>query len=140
VNGLGPQVQRLLTKVSGNELGECPDSESDDDEENPSQGLYMNHLVSGDPWTTHVDVSEATVSTDDDDYIDYMEHNLADGGVECHHGLQWRRYGVLEEPLNNMPKMYGRIKPEYVKNFGTPLDSIMFVVCIYLDLLEDNLS
>jgi hypothetical protein len=88
-------------------LGDCPGSESDDKEENPSQGLYMNHLVSENPWTTHVGGSEATVSTDDDDDVAYVEQNLADGEVESHNGLYWRRDGVLEETLRKIPNMHG---------------------------------
>jgi hypothetical protein len=52
MTGYAPQIRRFLTKVAVNELGDCPGSESDDNEENPSQGFYMNPLVSDDPWTT----------------------------------------------------------------------------------------
>jgi hypothetical protein len=64
----------------------------------------MNRLASDDPWTTHVSVSEATLSTYDDDAVDYVEHNLAEGEVESNHGLYWRCDGVLEEPLRRMPR------------------------------------
>jgi hypothetical protein len=107
-------------------LGGCPGSEIDDEEENPSQGFYMNHFVSNDPWTTHDGVSEATVSTEDDNDVAYVEQNLADVEVESHHGLYWKHDGVIEEPQCKMPKTSGRLKPEFVKNFGTPLDSILF--------------
>jgi hypothetical protein len=83
--------------------------------------------VSDDPLTTHVDVSEANLSTDDDNDVAYVEHNLDDGDVESHHELYWKRDGLLEQPLNKMLKMCDPLKPEYVKNFGTPLDSIMSV-------------
>jgi hypothetical protein len=66
----------------------------------------MNPFLSDKSWTTHLVVSEATVSTYDDDYVAYMEHTLADGDVEYHHGLYWRRDPVLEEPLYKMPKMH----------------------------------
>jgi hypothetical protein len=75
-----------LTKVAGNELGDCLDSEIENEEENPYQGFYSNPLVSETPPTIHVDVSEATVSTYyDDDYVAYAEHTFADGEVESHH-------------------------------------------------------
>jgi hypothetical protein len=56
-----------------------------------------------------------------------VEHNLSDGEVESHHVLYWKRDGVLEEPQRKMPKTSGRLKPEFVKNFGTPLDSIISI-------------
>jgi hypothetical protein len=108
-------------------LGDFPSSKNDDEEENPSQGFYMNPLVSDDPWTTNDGVSEANVSTKDDDDVSYVEHNLPDGEVEYHHGLYWKRDGVLEELQRKMPKTSGRLKLEFVKNFGTPLDSIMSI-------------
>jgi hypothetical protein len=108
-------------------LGDCSGSESDDEEENPSQGFYINPLVSDDPWTTHAGASEDTLSTEDDDDVAYVEHNLADGEVESHHCLYWKCDGVLEEPQRKMPKMSGRLKPGFEKNFGTPLDSIMSI-------------
>jgi hypothetical protein len=85
-----------LTKVAVNELGDHPCGESNNEEENPSQGFYMNLLVSDDKWTAHAGVSKATVSTDDEDDVDYVEHNLADGEFESRHGLYWRRDGVLK--------------------------------------------
>jgi hypothetical protein len=81
----------------GSELENFPASGSDDNEENPFQGFYINYLVSDDPCTTHLDLSGATVSTDDDDYIAYVEHNLAYGDVESYHGLYWRCDGDLED-------------------------------------------
>jgi hypothetical protein len=44
MNGFAPQIRRFWTKVAGNELGDFPGSESEDGEDNPSQGLYMNPL------------------------------------------------------------------------------------------------
>jgi hypothetical protein len=60
MTGYAPQIRRFVTKVTVNELGDCPSSESDNDEENPSQGFYMNPLVSDDSWTTHAGISEYT--------------------------------------------------------------------------------
>jgi hypothetical protein len=105
------QIKRFLTKVAVNELGDCPGSESDDDEENPSQGFCMNLLVSDDPWTTHAGISEDTVTIKEEDDVAYVEHNLADSEVESHHGLYWKRDGVLEEPQPKMPKTSGQLKP-----------------------------
>jgi hypothetical protein len=71
------------------------------------QGFYMNPLVIDNPCTTHASVSEANACTEDDDDCDYVENHLADGEVESHHGLYWRRDGVLEEPQCKMPKTRG---------------------------------
>jgi hypothetical protein len=51
IQGLAPSVRIFLTRVSGNEAGDCPHSESDDEEEKPSQGFYTNPLFSEEPWT-----------------------------------------------------------------------------------------
>jgi hypothetical protein len=45
IQGLAPSVRTFLSRVSGNEAGDCPDSESDDEEEKPSQGFYTNPLL-----------------------------------------------------------------------------------------------
>jgi hypothetical protein len=87
----------------------------------------MNHFVSDDPWTTHAGIGEDTVSIEEEDDVAYVEQNLADGEVESHHGLYWKHDGVLEKPHRKMPRTIGRLKPEFVKNFGTPLDSIMSI-------------
>jgi hypothetical protein len=87
MTGYAPQIRRFLTKVAVNELGDCPGSEIDEDEENPFQGFYMNPLVSDDPWTTHAGISEDTVTIEDENDVDYVEQNLADGEVEYHHGF-----------------------------------------------------
>jgi hypothetical protein len=87
MTGYAPQIRRLFTKVAVNELGDCPGSESDDDEENPSQGFYMNPLVSDDPWTAHAGISEDTGTIEEEDDVAYVEENFADGKVESHHGL-----------------------------------------------------
>jgi hypothetical protein len=130
-------TRRVLTKVAVNELGDFPHSESDEEEDNTSQRFYMNPLVSDDPWTTHVGVNKATVPKDADDDFAYVEHNLADSEVEYHHGLYWRRDGILKEPLHNMQKTCGRLNPEYVKNFGTPLASIMSICpLIYWNIIS----
>jgi hypothetical protein len=62
MTGYAPQIRHILTKVAANKLGDCPGSQSDDDEINPSQGFYINPLVSDDPWTTYAGISEDTVS------------------------------------------------------------------------------
>jgi hypothetical protein len=95
MTGYAPHIRRFLTKVAVNELGDFPGSESDDDEENPSQGLYMNALVSDDPWTTHAGISEDTITIEEEDDAAYVDQNLADGEVESHHGLYWKHDGVL---------------------------------------------
>jgi hypothetical protein len=87
----------------------------------------MNPLVSDDPWTTHAGISEDTVSIEEEEDVAYVDHNLADGEVESHHGLYWKRAGVLEEPQRKMLKTIGRLKPEFVKKFCTPLDLIMSI-------------
>jgi hypothetical protein len=51
IQGLTPSVHMFFTRVSGNEAGDYPHSESDDEEENPSQGFYTNTLFSDEPWT-----------------------------------------------------------------------------------------
>jgi hypothetical protein len=66
---------------------EIPGSESDDNEENPSQGFYMNPLVSDYSWTTHAGISEDTVIIEEEDIVAYVEENLSEGEVESHHGL-----------------------------------------------------
>jgi hypothetical protein len=43
-------VRTFLTQVSGNEAGDFPDSEIDDEEE-PPQGVYTNLLFSEEPRT-----------------------------------------------------------------------------------------
>jgi hypothetical protein len=35
IQGLAPTVRTFLTRMFGNEAGNCPDSESDDEEDNP---------------------------------------------------------------------------------------------------------
>jgi hypothetical protein len=70
-----------------------------------------------------------------------VEHTLADGEVESHHGLYWKRDGVLEEPRRKMPKTIGRLKPEFVNNFGTPLDSIMSIFpLIYWKIISHEMN
>jgi hypothetical protein len=127
MTGYAPLTRRFLTKVAVNELGDFPGSESDDDEENPSKGFYMNPLVSDDPWTTHSGISEDTVTIEEEYDVAYVEENLADSEVESRHGLYWKRDGVLEEPPCKMQKTIWWLKPEFVKNFSTPLDSIMSI-------------
>jgi hypothetical protein len=121
------QIRRFLTKVAVNELGDCPGSESDDDEENPYQGFYMYPLVSEDPRKTHYGISLDNVTIEEEDDVAYVEQNFADGEVESHHGLYWKRDGVLEQPQRKMPKTIGKLKPQFVKNFGNPIDSIMSI-------------
>jgi hypothetical protein len=128
IQGLAPSMRTFLTRVSGNEAGDCPLSESDDEEENPSQGFYTNPLVSDESLTRHArtDDDEDPVFEEDSD-IAIPPSGLANEIVKNHHGVYWQRYGVLEEPQNKMPFSPGRLKPEYVKNFATPLDSIMSI-------------
>jgi hypothetical protein len=61
MHGFAPHIRFFLTKVAVNEFGDCPDSEGKYEEENPSQGFYMNLLVSDNPWTTHVGISGSIV-------------------------------------------------------------------------------
>jgi hypothetical protein len=96
--GYAPQIRHFFTKVAVKELGDCPGSESDDDEKNPSQGFYMNLLVSGDPWTTHAGISEDTVSIEEEDDVAYVEKNLADGEVDSHHGFYWKVMAFSKNP------------------------------------------
>jgi hypothetical protein len=101
----------------------------------------MNPLVSDDPWTTHAGISEDTVSIEEEEDVAYVDHNLADGEVESHHGLYWKRAGVLEEPQRKMLKTIGRLKPEFVNNFGTPLDSIMSIFpLIYWKIISHEMN
>jgi hypothetical protein len=51
IQGLAPSMHTFLTRVSGNKAGDCPYSESDNEEENPSQGFYANSLFTYKPWT-----------------------------------------------------------------------------------------
>jgi hypothetical protein len=56
-------------------------------------------------------ISQATLSIDgddDDDDVCYVEHDLAGGEVESHHGLYSRHDGILEELLCKMLKVRGR--------------------------------
>jgi hypothetical protein len=118
IKGLEPCVRTFLTRVSGNEAGDFPLSESDDEEENPSQGFYTHPLVSDEPWTHHArtDDNEYPVfDNEEDSDIKIPPSGLANKNVENHHGLYWQRDGVLEEPQNKMPFLRGRLKPEYVK-------------------------
>jgi hypothetical protein len=69
----------------------------------------MNPLASDNPWKTHAGISEDTVSTEEEDDVAYVDQNIADCEVESHHGLNWKRDGVLEEPQYKMPKMSGRL-------------------------------
>jgi hypothetical protein len=87
----------------------------------------MNPLVSDNPWKTHAGISEDTLTIKEEDDVAYVEENLADGEVESHHGLYWKRDAVLEEPQRKMSKTSGRLKTELVKNFSTPLDLIMSI-------------
>jgi hypothetical protein len=89
------------------------------------------------PWTTHAGISEDTVTIEEEDYVASVEENLADGEVEYHHGLYWKRDGVLEEPQRKMLKTSGWLKPEFVKNFSTPLDLIMSIFpLIYWNIIS----
>jgi hypothetical protein len=51
-------VHQFLTKVPETELGECPESENDDEEEDPSNGLYEIPLVGDGLWKTRADAFE----------------------------------------------------------------------------------
>jgi hypothetical protein len=116
IQGLAPSVRTFLTRVSGNEAGDCPHSESDDEEENLSQGFYTNPLFSDEPWThrARTDNDEDPVfENEEDSDIAFPPSGLANENVKTHHGLYWQRDGVLEEP-KKMPFSRGRLKPEYV--------------------------
>jgi hypothetical protein len=130
IQGLAPSVRTFLTRVSGNEAWDCPHSESDDEEEDPSQGFYTNTLFSDEPLThrARTDDDEDPV-IDNEEYIDISvpPSGLANEKVDIHNGLYWQRDGVLEEPQIKMPFSRGRLKPKYVKNSATPLDSIMSI-------------
>jgi hypothetical protein len=56
-----------------------------------------------------------------------VEQNLADVEEEPHNGFYWKSDGFLEEPQHKMRKTIGRLKAELLKNFGTPLNSIMSI-------------
>jgi hypothetical protein len=122
-------VRCLLTNVPEIELGECPECESDDDEEDPSKGCYANPLVGDDMWTKIADAydnHEPRDGSDDSDDFHVPPH-LRDQDVENHHGLHWKRDGVLEHPVNNMANMWGRLKSEKVHNFAKPLIYFMLI-------------
>jgi hypothetical protein len=127
IHGLATSVRTFLTRVSGNEAGDYPHSKRDDEKENSSQGFYTNPLFSDEPWTrrarTDDDEDPVFDNTEDSD-IAVPPPGLANQNVETHHGLYWQRDGVLEEP-KKMPFLRRRLKPEFVKNFATPLNSIM---------------
>jgi hypothetical protein len=127
---LAPGVPSFLTRVSGNEAGDCPHSEIDDEEENPSQGFFINPLFSDEPWTRRVrtdDDKDPVFDNEEDSDIAVPLSGLANENVKTPNGLYWQRDGVLEEPQNKMSFLRGRLKPEYVKNFATPLVSIMSI-------------
>jgi hypothetical protein len=62
----------VFDKVAETELGECPASEIDDEEEDPSNGFYEIPLVGDDPWKTRADALENQEPRDgsDDDSDD----------------------------------------------------------------------
>jgi hypothetical protein len=65
-------VPRLLTNIPEAELGDCPESKSDDEEEDLSKGFYVNPHVGGDLWTTRADAFENRESRDvSDDSADF---------------------------------------------------------------------
>jgi hypothetical protein len=101
--------------MSGNEAGDFPHSESDEEGENPSQGFYTNPFFSDEPWTrrARIDDDEDPVSDNEEDSdISVPLSGLVNENVETHHGLYWQRDGVLEEPQNKMPFSHGLFKPE----------------------------
>jgi hypothetical protein len=53
--------------------------------------------------------------------------HLRDQDVENHHGVYWKRDGLLEAPVNKMANTRGRLKPEMVRNFAKPLTSFMSI-------------
>jgi hypothetical protein len=98
----------------------------------PSQGFYTNPLFTDKPWTLRArtdDHKEPVLDNEEDSDITVPPSALANEDVENHHGLYWNcdGDGVLKEPQNKMPFARGRLKPEYVNNFVTPLDSMMSI-------------
>jgi hypothetical protein len=134
IQGLAPSVFSCLTRVCGNEVGDFPDSENDDDEEeNPSQGFYMNPLLSDEPWKIRActdDYQSPVLDNEDDSDVTVPPSGLANEDVENHHGLHWNRDGVLvlEERQNKIYFDHGRLKPEYVNNFAQHL---LIPLCLF---------
>jgi hypothetical protein len=130
IQGLAPSVRTFLTRVSGNESGDCSHSGSDDEEENPSQGVHTNPLFSDEPWTRLArtdDYENPVFNNEEDSDIAVLPSGLENEKVETHHGFYWQCDDVLEEPQDKITSSRRRLKPEYVKNFETPLDSIMSI-------------
>jgi hypothetical protein len=101
IQGLAPSICTFLTRVSGKEAEDCPHSESDEKEENPSQGFYTNPLFSEEPWThrARTDNNKYPVfDNGEDSDISVPPSGLANKNVKTHHGLYWQRDGVMEEP------------------------------------------
>jgi hypothetical protein len=90
IQGLAPSVCTFLTRVSGNEAGDCPHSESYDKEENLSQGFYTNPLFYDEPWTRHArtdDDEDPVFDNEEDSDIAVLPSGLANENIETHHGL-----------------------------------------------------
>jgi hypothetical protein len=51
-------ARHLVMKVPETELGDCPESESNDEEEDPSKRFYTTPLLGDDLRTTRADVSK----------------------------------------------------------------------------------
>jgi hypothetical protein len=60
-------VHQFLKKVPETELGECPESDNDDEEEDPSNGLYEIPLVGDDLWKSRADAFDNREPRDDSD-------------------------------------------------------------------------
>jgi hypothetical protein len=102
IQGLAPSVRTFLTRVSGNEVGDCPDSDSDNEEENPSQGFYINSLVTKELWTprARTDDDQAHVlDNENESDITVLPSSLSNEDVDSHHGLYCYCDGVFEEPF-----------------------------------------
>jgi hypothetical protein len=86
------------------------------------------------PW---VENAEAASSAEQEDPF-LRDLSLRDNRFEEHHGLVWKRDGVLAEP-NKIAPTEGRLIPEKAHNFKTPLHYVMSILpLIYWKIITEQ--
>jgi hypothetical protein len=85
--------------------------------------------VGDDLWTTRADAFENREPRDvrDDSGDLHVVPHLRDQDVENHHGVYWKRDGVLAAPVKKMAGTQGRLKSEKVCSFAKPITSFMLI-------------
>jgi hypothetical protein len=141
---LSRSVVRILTRVSTNESGDCPESESDDEDSNRGTSGYSDPLVDG-MWGSHDGADtycpwEASTEAADEEEPCLRDLSLRDNDVEEHHGLVWKRDGALDDP-NKMALSEGRLIPEKARSFKTPLHSFMSIFpLVYWKIVAEQIN